>query len=106
MSYSLYHKGNTVKLLVQTENQYKYKKYMPEPKVIDFAKSIISPMPGLVVSMDVKVGDTVADGQLLCIIEAMKMQNIIKSEVNGKVKAVNNKAGDSVVVDQLLIEFE
>jgi len=63
-------------------------------------------MPGAIVSIDVEPGDVVEDGQQLCIIEAMKMQNVIKSEVNGKVKKVNVKAGDSVVVDEVLIEFE
>lgn len=51
--YSLYHKGNSVKLSVYTESQYQYKKYMPEPAQIDYTKSIISPMPGAIVSIDV-----------------------------------------------------
>ena len=104
--YSFYHKGNSVKLSVYTESQYKYKKFMPLPAVIDYTKSIISPMPGAIVSIDVKPGDEVEDGQQLCIIEAMKMQNVLKSEVSGKIKKVNVKAGDSVVVDEILIEFE
>ena len=79
---------------------------MPLPAVIDYTKSIISPMPGAIVSMDVQPGDEVEDGQQLCIIEAMKMQNVLKSEVSGKIKKVNVKAGDSVVVDEILIEFE
>ena len=73
---------------------------------IDTTKSILSPMPGAVVSVAVQPGDTVVDGQELCIIEAMKMQNILKSERDGKIKSVNVKAGDSVAVDELLIEFE
>jgi propionyl-CoA carboxylase alpha chain len=48
----------------------------------------------------------VVDGQDLCVIEAMKMQNILKSEREGKIKSVKVVAGDSVTVDQLLIEFE
>jgi len=48
----------------------------------------------------------VQDGQELCVIEAMKMQNVLKSQREGKVKSVTIKAGDSVKVDQLLIEFE
>ena len=73
---------------------------------IDTTKSILSPMPGAVVSVSVQPGDTVVDGQDLCIIEAMKMQNILKSEREGVIKSVNVKAGDSVTVDELLIEFE
>lgn len=73
---------------------------------IDTTRSILSPMPGAVVSVAVQVGDTVVDGQELCIIEAMKMQNILKSEREGVIKSVNVKSGDSVTVDELLIEFE
>lgn len=79
---------------------------MPEPKKIDFAKSIISPMPGAIVQVNVKPGDKIVDGQVLLIIEAMKMQNVIKSERDGVVSKVNIKAGDSVAVDELLIELE
>ena len=73
---------------------------------IDTTRSILSPMPGAVVSVAVQVGDTVVDGQELCIIEAMKMQNILKSEREGVIKSVNVKSGNSVTVDELLIEFE
>lgn len=73
---------------------------------IDTTKVILSPMPGAVVSVSVAPGDTVVDGQELAVIEAMKMQNILKSEREGVVKSVKVKAGDSVTVDELLIEFE
>ena len=63
-------------------------------------------MPGSIVSVSVEVGQIVSEGQELFVIEAMKMQNIIKSQVEGKVKKVNVVAGVSVSVDQLLIEFE
>lgn len=63
-------------------------------------------MPGAVVSVNVQAGQTVVDGQDLCVIEAMKMQNILKSERDGKIKSVRVKSGDSVSVDELLIEFE
>ena len=53
----------------------------------------------------VEVGSTIKAGDKLCIIEAMKMQNVLKSEVSGKIKKVNVKAGDSVVVDEILIEM-
>ena len=56
--------------------------------------------------MNVKPGDKIVDGQVLLIIEAMKMQNVIKSERDGVVSKVNVKAGDSVAVDELLIELE
>lgn len=99
-------KGNSVNMRVYSADQYKYKQYMPVPAKIDYAKSIISPMPGAIVEVFVKPGDAVVAGQQLCIIEAMKMQNIIKSEIEGKIKKVNVKSGDSVAVDELLIELE
>jgi propionyl-CoA carboxylase alpha chain len=79
---------------------------MAPPKKIDFAKSIISPMPGQIISINVQKGDKIVDGQELCVMEAMKMQNIIKSEVDGVIKSVHVKTGASVAVDELLIEFE
>ena len=66
---------------------------------------VISPMPGLVVSMDVAVGQTVREGEVVCIIEAMKMQNIIRAEREGVVKTVGAKSGDPVAADEVLVEF-
>ena len=88
------------------EKQFKYEQHMPEPVKIDFAKSVLSPMPGAIVSVSVKPGDTVVDGQTLIVIEAMKMQNVIKAEVDGEVDTVTVVAGDSVAVDHVLITFK
>lgn len=88
-----------VQTIVYDPVQFKYKKFMAPPVKLDLTKSIISPMPGAVVSVSVAPGDVVVDGQELAVIEAMKMQNILKSEMEGTVKAVNVKAGDSVSVD-------
>lgn len=63
-------------------------------------------MPGSIVSVSVEEGQAVSEGQELLIVEAMKMQNIIKSEVDGKIKKINVKAGQSVAVDELLIELQ
>jgi propionyl-CoA carboxylase alpha chain len=78
---------------------------LPEKQAPDTSKMVISPMPGLVVSMDVAVGQEVKQGEQVCIIEAMKMQNIIRAELDGAVKSVGAKAGDSVAADEVLIEF-
>lgn len=106
IQYWFSYKGNNLKLSVYDERQYQFVQHMPEPVVIDHAKSIISPMPGAVVSVLVKPGDKVVAGQQLAIIEAMKMQNVLKAERDGEVEAVNVKAGDSVAVDELLIQFK
>lgn len=104
--FSFDHKGNNVKLSVYNEAQYKFKQHMPPIKVIDGQKNIMSPMPGSIVSVSVAIGDKVVDGQQLIVIEAMKMQNIIKAEIDGEIESVKVKAGDSVAVDEILITFK
>lgn len=79
---------------------------MPPPIKRDLTKMILSPMPGAVISISVESGQTVVDGQELLVVEAMKMQNILRSETEGKVKKVLVKKGQSVAVDEILIEFE
>lgn len=104
--YSFYYKGNSVELQIYEDKQYKYKSFMPIAKKVDSSKLIMSPMPGSIVSVSVKPGDKVVEGQQLLVIEAMKMQNIIKAEVEAEVASVTVKAGDSVAVDQTLIKFK
>ena len=106
INFNFYYQGGKVETLVFDEDQYRYKGHMAPIVKVDTTRSILSPMPGAVVSVAVKPGDVVVDGQELCIIEAMKMQNILKSEREGVIKSVTVKAGDSVAVDELLIEFE
>ena len=79
MSFDFYFRGNKIKTHVYDETQYKYKHIMKVPEKIDTASMVMSPMPGAIVSISVKEGQTVVDGQDLCVIEAMKMQNLIKS---------------------------
>jgi biotin carboxyl carrier protein len=67
--------------------------------------SIKAPMPGLIIDLKIKVGDTVKSGDALLILEAMKMENILKSPGEGVVKNVKVKKGDSVEKGQVLIEF-
>ena len=62
-------------------------------------------MPGLVVSVDVVEGQEIKAGEALAVIEAMKMQNVIRAERDGVVKSVSVRAGDSVAADAMLIEF-
>lgn len=106
LSFSFSYKGNNVELAILDDKQYKYLQHMPEPAKLDHAKSIISPMPGAIVQVLVQPGDAVVAGQQLLIIEAMKMQNVIKAERDGVVEEVNVKAGDSVAVDELMIQMK
>jgi propionyl-CoA carboxylase alpha chain len=78
---------------------------LPEKQKPDTSKLIMSPMPGLVVSVAVVVGQEVKSGEAVCIVEAMKMQNIIRAEADGVVKTVTAAAGASVAADEILVEF-
>jgi len=79
---------------------------LPEKVAADTSKLTLSPMPGLVVDIPVIEGQEVKQGETVAIIEAMKMQNILKAERDGKVKSVKAKAGDPVAADDVLVEFE
>ncbi|MGD9811847.1 MAG: acetyl-CoA carboxylase biotin carboxylase subunit [Sphingobium sp.] len=72
----------------------------------DLSKYLICPMPGLLVSLNVGAGDKVEAGQPLAVIEAMKMENILRAEKAGVVKAVNAAAGESLAVDSIILELE
>lgn len=104
--YGFYYRGSNVSVDVYSETQFGLKKFMPIIKPRDTAKLVISPMPGAIVSVNVAPGQTVVDGQELLVIEAMKMQNLIRAEKEAKVKSVKIKKGQSVAVDEVLIEFE
>ena len=104
--YYVRHRGVREEVLVLAPATADLHKRLPEKEKPDLSKLIISPMPGLVVSIDVELGQTVQEGEGVCIVEAMKMQNIIRAEAEGVVKAINVAAGDSVAADEIMIEFE
>jgi len=72
----------------------------------DLSKFLICPMPGLLVSLNVEEGDHVEAGQPLAVIEAMKMENILRAEKSGTIAKINAKAGDSLAVDAIILEME
>ena len=104
--YLIRHRGVRLTALVCTPAVADLHKRLPEKEKPDLSKLIISPMPGLVVSIDVEIGQEVQEGEAVCIVEAMKMQNIIRAEADGTVKAINVGAGDSVAADEIMLEFE
>jgi propionyl-CoA carboxylase alpha chain len=63
-------------------------------------------MPGLIVKVDVEEGDEVEEGQALCTVEAMKMENILRAERKAVVTRINAAAGDSLAVDEVIMEFD
>jgi len=72
----------------------------------DTSKLLLCPMPGLVMSLAVSVGQEVAAGDTLCVVEAMKMENVLKAERDGKVSKIVAKPGDSLNVDAVILEFD
>jgi len=79
---------------------------MPEKLAADTSKLLLCPMPGLIVKVNVAEGDEVQEGQALCTVEAMKMENILRAERGGVVAKVNAGPGDSLAVDDVIMEFE
>uniref|UniRef100_A0A8C0C1E0 Propionyl-CoA carboxylase alpha chain, mitochondrial n=1 Tax=Buteo japonicus TaxID=224669 RepID=A0A8C0C1E0_9AVES len=98
--------GTVYKLQILTKVAAELSKYMPEKAAEDTSSILRSPMPGAVVAVSVKPGDMVSEGQEICVIEAMKMQNSMIAAKTGKVKAVHCKAGDTVGEGDLLVELE
>ncbi|UWR21521.1 acetyl/propionyl/methylcrotonyl-CoA carboxylase subunit alpha [Sulfitobacter sp. S190] len=99
-------RGADLKVHVRTPRQAELARKMPEKLPPDTSKLLLCPMPGLVVKLDVEVGDEVQEGQALCTIEAMKMENILRAEKKGIVSKTNAAAGDSLAVDDVIMEFE
>ena len=71
----------------------------------DTSKLLLCPMPGLIVSVNVAVGQEVKAGETLAIVEAMKMENVLTAEHDATVKKINAKKGDSLALDDVILEF-
>ncbi len=103
--YHLSHAGVGVDALVYTRREAELAALMIENKGSDGSKSLLCPMPGLVKSIAVKVGQDVKSGEQLCIVEAMKMENVLLAERDGVIKSILAKEGDSLAVDAVIMEF-
>ncbi|KAI8851498.1 carbamoyl-phosphate synthase L chain, ATP binding domain-containing protein [Chytridium lagenaria] len=101
VGFKLQYLGTKFNIDVLTQEQHALTKYMKEKPKLDLTSMILSPMPGSVVSVAVKEGDLVAEGSELAVVEAMKMQNVLKAPRVGKVKKVLVKAGQSVAGDEV-----
>ena len=106
IGYRLSHNGAQVEATVYTARDAELAKLMPHKIPPDMSRFLLSPMPGLLVSVEVSVGQEVKAGETLAIVEAMKMENVLKAERDGTVKVVPEKAGASLAVDQVIMEFE
>ena len=103
--FALSYRGVETKAFVYTEREAGYARLMPAKKVADTGKQVLCPMPGLVVSIAVKEGQEVKAGETVAVVEAMKMENVLRAEIDGTVKKVNAKPGDSLAVDAVILEF-
>ena len=103
--FNVRHRAASLRVLVLTPTSADLHERLPAKAPPDTSRLVLSPMPGLVISADVAAGDQVSEGQVLFVIEAMKMQNIIRAERSGLIKSAPAKAGDSVAADDILAEF-
>ena len=103
--FQLSHAGVSVEVRVYTKREAELAALMPEKKAADTSKTLLCPMPGLVKALLVKVGQDVKAGEPLCMVEAMKMENVLRAERDVSVKKVNCKVGDSLAVDAVIMEF-
>ena len=99
-------RGADMRVAVRSPRQAELAAHMIEKLPPDTSKMLLCPMPGLIVNVAVQAGDEVQEGQALCTVEAMKMENILRAEKKGVVSKINAAAGDSLAVDDVIMEFE
>jgi len=103
--WQLFNEGGRAEALVLTPRQAELHALMPVKAAPDTSKFLLSPMPGLLASLAVKEGQEVKAGEALAVVEAMKMENVLRAAQDGTVKVLHAKAGDSLKVDQKILEF-
>jgi len=104
--YDLTMDGATRQFIVRTPQAAELAGHMPVKEAPDMSKFLLCPMPGVIRSINVDVGEEVQPGQALAMVEAMKMENILRAESEGTVKAIKAEVGASLAVDEIIIEFE
>jgi len=104
--YRLMHRGATATISVRRPRIAALAAHMIEKPPADTSKQLLCPMPGLVISINAQVGQDVKAGEVLAVVEAMKMENVLRAERDGVVKRIAAKPGDSLPVDAVILEFE
>lgn len=99
------HSGSFVDVSFETHAHHEMTKFMLPQVEIDRSMFLLSPMPGALVSVDVEVGDEVQPGQSLAVVEAMKMQNVLRAEKRGVVAGIEASPGDTLQVDEVILRF-
>ena len=105
LGWRLIHEGGQAEALVLTPRQAELYALMPVKAAPDTSKFLLSPMPGLLASVAVSEGQEIKTGEVLAVVEAMKMENVLRATRDGTVKTLHAAAGDSLRVDQKIIEF-
>ncbi|MBS0471651.1 MAG: acetyl/propionyl/methylcrotonyl-CoA carboxylase subunit alpha [Proteobacteria bacterium] len=103
--YRLGQGGRTVTAIVRSPAAAKLAALMPKKVAPDTSKMLLCPMPGLIVSVNVSEGQEVKAGDTLAVVEAMKMENVLTAQADGTVKKVNAAKGDSLALDDVILEF-
>ncbi len=106
VSYRLSRRGAEIVALVLTPRAAELSAYMLEKEQPDLSKFLLSPMPGLLVRLAAKVGDTIKAGEELAVVEAMKMENSLRADEDVTIAKVLAEQGDTLAVDQPIVEFE
>jgi propionyl-CoA carboxylase alpha chain len=106
LGYKLFYRGAEIDAQVLSPKAAQLNQLMPEKVPADLSKFLLSPMPGLLVKLAVKVGDQVKAGEELAVVEAMKMENSLRAVQDGIVATISAEAGDSLEVDQTILAFE
>ncbi|MBI3516651.1 MAG: acetyl/propionyl-CoA carboxylase subunit alpha, partial [Proteobacteria bacterium] len=101
----LAHAATALLVQVMTERTAELSARMPVREAADMSRFLLSPMPGLLVKVAVAAGDEVKIGEPLAVVEAMKMENVLRAERDGRIKSVVAAAGSSLAVDQVILEF-
>jgi propionyl-CoA carboxylase alpha chain len=101
----LSHAGASAEVRVYTRREAELAALMPERLEADTGKQLLCPMPGLVKAISVSVGQEIKAGEPLCIVEAMKMENVLRAERDGTISKIHAKEGDSLAVDAIILEF-
>ena len=106
VGYHLSHGGFQDEILVLSPRNSQLNALMPEKIPPDNSKLLLSPMPGMLISLPVKVGQEVKAGEVLSVIEAMKMENVLRADRDVIISQINSPVGESLIVDQVIMEFE
>ena len=104
--FALTFNGATDDYCVRTPTAAELAALMPVKEAPDLSKLLLCPMPGMVMQIHVEVGDEVKTGQALAVVEAMKMENVLRAEADGVVSVIKAAPGDSLAVDDVILELE